>query len=171
MGGYEDELSGWTLLADVAIKGRGFGNPTAIPEGAFNPVLVLVRRARVQSFCYHQWAGPALGVALIKPTTSYFWFLVTFCHSRICGLAVTIKNYLLGCLPAVLKIIPKAGDVGELLPNDNNVIRPPPPFLLCHAMISCIFIHVWQIGQCSCMGATLMHANESPDFCLGLIFT
>ena len=29
-GGHEDELSGWTLLADVAFKGRGLGNPTAI---------------------------------------------------------------------------------------------------------------------------------------------
>jgi hypothetical protein len=70
---------------------------------------------------------PELGVALVKPTTSYFWFLVTFRHNRICGLAVAFINYFLGCLPALLKIIPKTGDVGELRPNANNVIRPPPP--------------------------------------------
>jgi hypothetical protein len=29
-------------------------------------------------------------VALIKPTTSYFWFLVTFCRNWICGLAVCL---------------------------------------------------------------------------------
>ncbi len=60
-------------------------------------------------------AGPATtvreGVALVKPTTSYFWFLVTFCHNQICGLAVAFKNCILGCLPALLKIIPKTGDV------------------------------------------------------------
>jgi hypothetical protein len=61
-----------------------------------------------------------VGVALIKTTTSYFWFLVTFCHNRICGLAVAFKNYFLGCLPALLKITPKTGDVGELCPNANN---------------------------------------------------
>ena len=27
--------------------------------------------------------GIKLGVALVKPTTSYFWFLLTFCHNRI----------------------------------------------------------------------------------------
>ena len=59
-GGHEDELSGWTLLADVAIKGRGLGNPTAIPEGAFDPVLV--GRANVQSF-YVTADGPDLRVA------------------------------------------------------------------------------------------------------------
>ena len=56
-GGHEDELSGWTLLADVAIKGRGLGNPTAIPEGAFD--LVLVGRVNVQSF-YVTTDGPDL---------------------------------------------------------------------------------------------------------------
>ena len=73
--------------------------------------------------------GIRLGVALIKPTTSYFWFLVTFRHNQICGLAVAFKNYFLGCLPALQKIIPKTGDVGELHPNANNAIRPPPPIL------------------------------------------
>jgi hypothetical protein len=29
---------------------------------------------------------------MIKPTTSYFLFLVTFCHNRICGLAVAFKK-------------------------------------------------------------------------------
>ncbi len=52
--------------------------------------------------------GFLVGVAMIKSTTSYFWFLVTFRHNRICGLAVAFKNYFLGCLPALLKIIPKA---------------------------------------------------------------
>ena len=69
---------------------------------------------------------PELGVALVKPTTSYFWFLVTFRHNRICGLAVAFKNYVLGCLPALLKIIPKTGDVSELHLNAKYVIRPPP---------------------------------------------
>ena len=70
-------------------------------------------------------------MALIKPTTSYFLFLVivTFRHNWICGLAVTFKINFLGCLPALLKIIPKTEDVGELRPNANNVIRPPPPIL------------------------------------------
>ncbi len=68
----------------------------------------------------------AVGVALVNPTTSYFWFLVTFCHNRICGLAVAFKNNFLECLPVLLKIIPKMGDVGELHPNANNIIRPPP---------------------------------------------
>jgi hypothetical protein len=86
-----------------------------------------------------------LGVALVKPTTSYFWFLVTFCHNRICGLAVAFNNNFLGCLPALLKIIPKTGDVGKLRPNANNVIRPPPPFFLCCAIIRCIFIPAWRI--------------------------
>ena len=52
-----------------------------------------------------------VGVALIKPTTSYFWFLVTFRHNQICGLAAAFKNYFLGCLPVLLKIIPKTEDV------------------------------------------------------------
>ena len=63
-----------------------------------------------------------LGVALVKPTTSYFWFLVTFRHHRICGLAVAFKNYFLGCLPALLKLIPKMVDISELRPNANNVL-------------------------------------------------
>jgi len=77
--------------------------------------------------CFACQEIPFVGVGLIKPTTSYFWFLITFRHNWICGLAVAFKNYFLGCLPARLKIIPKTGDVGELRPNANNVIRPPPP--------------------------------------------
>jgi len=74
---------------------------------------------------------PPLGVALVKPTTSYFWFLVTFRHNRICGLAVAFNKYFLGCLPALLKIIPKMGDVSKLRPNANKVrrTRPPTPIL------------------------------------------
>jgi hypothetical protein len=37
-----------------------------------------------------------LGVTMIKPTTSYFLFLVTFRHNRICGLAVAFKKKNLG---------------------------------------------------------------------------
>ena len=66
-----------------------------------------------------------VGVAL-KPTISYFCFFVTFRHNKICGLAVAFKNIFLGCLSVLLKIIPKTGDVGELLPNANNVKIPPP---------------------------------------------
>ena len=62
--------------------------------------------------------------------TKYWLFLVscTFCHNRICGLAVAFKHYFLGCLPALLKIILRR-DVSKLRPNVNNVIRPPPPIL------------------------------------------
>ena len=80
-----------------------------------------------------------VGVALVKPTTSYFWFLVTFCHNRICGLAVAFKNNILGCLPALLKIIPKMGDVDKLRPNTNNVITPPPILSLLCNDLPCIY--------------------------------
>ena len=33
---------------------------------------------------------------MIKLTTSYFLFLVTFRHNRICGLAVAFKNNVFG---------------------------------------------------------------------------
>jgi hypothetical protein len=59
-GGFEDDLSGWTPLADVAIKGRGLGNPTTIPEGAFEPVPI--RRGETRSF-YVTADGPDLRVA------------------------------------------------------------------------------------------------------------
>jgi hypothetical protein len=114
---------------------------------------------------------PKIGVVMITSTTSYFWFLVTFCHNRICGLAVAFKNYFLGCLPALLKIIPKRGVSRELRPNANNVIRPPPPNPPLHAMIRHVFIPLWQIRRCSCTGATLVRAAASPDFCLGFIFS
>ena len=72
--------------------------------------------------------APRVGVAMVKSSTSYFWFLVTFHHNQICvcGLAVALKNYFAGCLPVLLKKIPKTGDVGELRPSANNAIRPPP---------------------------------------------
>ena len=41
----------------------------------------------------------SLGVALVKPTTDYFWFLVTFCHNQICGLAVAFKHFFWGVFP------------------------------------------------------------------------
>jgi hypothetical protein len=44
---------------------------------------------------------------MIKPTTSYFLFLVIFRHNRICGLAVAFKNNFLEGLPALPKTIPK----------------------------------------------------------------
>ena len=36
----EDTLEGWTLVANTTVTGRGMGNPTYIPEGTFDPVLV-----------------------------------------------------------------------------------------------------------------------------------
>jgi len=71
--------------------------------------------------------GIRLGVALIKPTTSYFWFLVTFRHNQICGLAVAFKHYFFGISSRASKKNPQNGRHRELLPNANNVIRPPPP--------------------------------------------
>ena len=68
------------------------------------------------------------GVTMIKPTTSFF-FLVTFRHNRICGLAVAFKNIVFGGLPAVPKKSRNRGVLGELCQtsqNANNVIIPPP---------------------------------------------
>ena len=67
---------------------------------------------------------------MIKPNTSYFLFLITFRHNRICGLAVAFKKYFLGGLPALPKKSRNRGVLGELRQtsrNANNVIRPPPP--------------------------------------------
>ena len=50
---------------------------------------------------------------MIKPTTSYFLFLVTFHHNRICGLAVAFKNNCFGGLPALPKKIPKSRGLGR----------------------------------------------------------
>ena len=102
----------------------------------------------------------AVGVALVKPTTSYFWFFVTFHHNQICDLAVAFKNYFWGCLPALLKIIPKTGDVGELRPNANNVIRPPPILPLLYNDSLCIYsfvvnqvmqLHGGNTSACDCI--------------------
>ncbi len=44
---------------------------------------------------------PQVGVvAMVKSSTSYLWFLVTFHHNQICGLAVAFKNCFVGCLPS-----------------------------------------------------------------------
>ena len=61
--------------------------------------------------------SPPLGVTMIKPTTSYFLFHVTFCHNQICGLAVAFKNIFLGGLPALPKKIPKSRCLGRAAPN------------------------------------------------------
>ena len=58
-----------------------------------------------------------VGVTMRKPTTSYFLFLVTFRHNRICGLAVAFKNIVFGCLPALPKKIPKSRCLGRAAPN------------------------------------------------------
>ena len=61
-----------------------------------------------------------LGVTMIKPTTSYFLFLVTFRHNRICGLAVAFKNKFFGGLPALPKKSRNRGvlgAVGRAAPN------------------------------------------------------
>jgi hypothetical protein len=50
-----------------------------------------------------------LVVTMIKPTTSYFLFLITFRHNRICGLAVAFKNIFLGVFPRS-KINPEIGE-------------------------------------------------------------
>jgi len=39
----------------------------------------------------------------MKAATSYFLFLVTFRHNRICGLAVAFKKFFFGGLPAFQK--------------------------------------------------------------------
>jgi hypothetical protein len=82
-------------------------------------------------------ATVAIGVAMKKSTTSYFWFLLTFRHNRICGLAVAFKNYASKNNPQN-----EAGVSRELRPNANNVIRPPPPNPPLHAMIC----HVFRLG-------------------------
>jgi len=48
--------------------------------------------------------GTGLGVTMIKPTASYFLFLITFRHNQICGLAVAFKNIFWGSSCASKKI-------------------------------------------------------------------
>ena len=113
-----------------------------------------------------------VGVTMIKPTTSYFFFF--FRHNRICGLAVAFKNNFLGGLPALPKKSQNRGVLGELRQtsrNANNVIRPPPLDPPPRAMILRVFIPLWRIRRCSRTGATLAHATALPDFRLGVIFT
>ena len=61
---YDMDTSGWTLLANETIQGQGLGNPTFIPSGSFDPILV--RRTRTQAF-YLTSDGPYLRLA--KGTT------------------------------------------------------------------------------------------------------
>ena len=51
-----------------------------------------VRNSDIVVACNQALSLVAVGVALGNPTTSYCWCLVTFCHNRICGLAVAFKN-------------------------------------------------------------------------------
>jgi hypothetical protein len=62
-GNYADnemDTSGWTLLANETVRGRGLGNPTFLPEGSFTQ---LVRRKRTQAF-YITSDGPYLRLAM-----------------------------------------------------------------------------------------------------------
>jgi hypothetical protein len=105
--------------------------------------------------------------------TNYLLFLVSCNFSPQPDLwsCCRLQKLFFGMSSRASKIIPKTGDVGKLHLNANNVIRPPPPFLLRGAMICHVFIPLWQIRCCSRMGAALVHATALPDFCLGLIFT
>ena len=58
-----------------------------------------------------------IGVTMIKPTTSYLFYLIFFPHNRICGLAVAFKNNFFGGLPALPKKIPKSRCLGRAAPN------------------------------------------------------
>ena len=55
--GYDMDLAGWTLIATETVKGQGLGNPTIIPEGSFQPLIV--RRKHQQAF-YIATDGPYL---------------------------------------------------------------------------------------------------------------
>ncbi len=55
--GYDMSLAGWKLIANEVVKGQGIGNPTFIPEGAFQPLIV--RRKHQQAF-YIVSDGPYL---------------------------------------------------------------------------------------------------------------
>lgn len=55
--GNDKDLSKWELIADIAVQGQGLDNPTWIPEGAFDPVLVRIKKT--QSF-YITSDGPHL---------------------------------------------------------------------------------------------------------------
>ena len=76
---------------------------------------------------------------------------------------------LLPTLPSFQNILEVVDASPELCLNANIVITPPPSSSNT-AMISHVFIPAWQIGQCSCMGATLVHATAWPNFCLGCGF-
>ncbi|KAL3817799.1 hypothetical protein ACHAXA_005832 [Cyclostephanos tholiformis] len=55
--GSDMSLAGWKLIATETVKGQGLGNPTFIPEGAFQPLIV--RRKHQQAF-YIATDGPYL---------------------------------------------------------------------------------------------------------------
>lgn len=38
--GYERRPSAWTLIGEVSVTGRGYGNPTMLPAGAITPVTI-----------------------------------------------------------------------------------------------------------------------------------
>ena len=94
--------------------------------------------------CWRSWAPIEvkllkIGVVLIKPTTSYFLFLVTFGHNRICGLAVCLLFF--RELPALSKTKkkqnPKAVSARDVvLPCQFCWLPPPPPTPHRHAIAS-----------------------------------
>ena len=98
----------------VLSKGLTLMKHSKVPKGEKDPAkaerLTKVEAAKKELI----EAKVVVGVALVKPTTSYFWFFVTFRHNRICSLAVAFKNYFLGCLPALLKIIPKLASCTQM---------------------------------------------------------
>lgn len=63
--GFDKDISSWTLVASLNVKGMGLGNPTYICEGAFEPILVL--RGERRSF-YVTSDGPYLRAALGTPS-------------------------------------------------------------------------------------------------------
>jgi len=100
---------------------------------------------------------------MVEPTTtSFFWFDLIFHHDWICGLAVAFYLFF-GVSYRASKNNPQKEvsqeRIRELRPNAKNVIRLCPPFPLRCAIISHLFIPVWQIRQCSRMGASTTMAT------------
>ncbi|KAL7538188.1 hypothetical protein ACHAXR_008358 [Thalassiosira sp. AJA248-18] len=58
--GFDRDISQWTLVANVTVKGSGLGKPTYFPKGAFDPILI--RRNKRLAF-YITSDGPYLRAA------------------------------------------------------------------------------------------------------------
>ena len=124
--------------------------------------------------CWRSWAPIEvkllkIGVVLIKPTTSYFLFLVTFGHNRICGLAVCLLFF--RELPALSKTKkkqnPKAVSARDVvLPCQFCWLPPPPPPPIGTRSHPLILIPLPGFARCSGRGAKLAHATASHDFYL-----